>query len=469
MGGSANISEVLEKAVALHKAGRAADAERLYRLVLVSEPHHPLANHNLGVVIVQRGSMGESVPHFKAARDAAPREGLYWLSYARALLRSSQARLALGVLEEAKARGFSGAPLDALTTEAATALRATTAIDPDNAETLFHLGNTLMAAGDYEQAVDSYRRAITAKPDFAEAHNRLGSVLSENGRIAEGFAHLMRRAELVYGTSAPSEVPKKEPLHKTKHDAEQRDYLAGGKASDDAPLVSEMFRVEDGNRLAGPAVNPANATPELFSKWKSAAPQFVVMDDFLLPEALEKLRRYCAGSTIWRKVYDAGYIGATPEDGFACPFLAQIAEEIRNVFPAIFAPHHFHYLGAFKYDSTLSTGTNIHADNSAVNVNFYITPDEANLDPESGGMDIWDVAMPEGIDMRIYNGDEDAAREFLNRSKARVTTVPHRANRAVIFCSDLFHKTSDCRFKEGYLNKRINVSLLFGHRGAPTR
>ena len=84
-------------------------------------------------------------------------------------------------------------------------------------------------------------------------------------------------------------------------------------------------------------------------------------------------------------------------------------------------------------------------------------------------MDIWDVTMPEGIDMRVYNGDEAAAREFLKTSKARVTTVPHKANRAVIFRSDLFHKTSDCKFKEGYLNKRINVSLLFGHRGAGTR
>ena len=257
--------------------------------------------------------------------------------------------------------------------------------------------------------------------------------------------------------------------HKLKHDREQRDYLAGGKAPDDAPDVSAMFRIEEGSRLSGPAVNPANATPALFENWKAAEPQFVVMEDFLTPDALEKLRRYCAGSTIWRKVYDAGYIGATPEDGFACPLLAQIAEEIRTTFAPIFAAHHFHYLGAFKYDSTLSTGTNIHADNSAVNVNFYIAPDDANLDPDSGGMDIWDVMMPEGIDMRIYNGDEAAAREFLKTSKARVTTVPHKANRAVIFRSDLFHKTSDCKFKEGYLNKRINVSLLFGHRGAPTR
>ena len=113
-------------------------------------------------------------------------------------------------------------------------------------------------------------------------------------------------------------------------------------------------------------------------------------------------------------------------------------------------------------------GTNTHVDNSAVNVNFYIAPDEANLDPDSGGMDVWDLALPPGEDMRRYNGDEQFARDFLARSGARITRVPHRCNRAVIFKSDLFHKTSDCSFREGYLNKRINISLLFGHRGEPT-
>ena len=463
MNNPSSTNDLLEQAIAQHKAGRPAEAERLYRLVIQHEPRQALAQHNLGVVIVQRGAIPESVAHFKAALDAEPRETLYWLSYARALLKSGQASEALRILEQAKARGLSGAPLDALMAEA---LRSAPA---DDANALFSLGNAQMAGGDFEKAIDSYSRAVAAKPDFAEAHFRLGSVLSETGRIAEGFAHFMRRAGLVYGNGAVPDAPKNNAPHKRKHDQEQRDYLAGGKAPDDAPQVATMFRIEEGNRLSGPAVNPANATPALFERWKSAEPQFVVMEDFLMPEALEKLRRYCAGSTIWRKVYDAGYIGATPEDGFACPLLAQIAEEIRSTFAPIFAPHHFHYLGAFKYDSTLSTGTNIHADNSAVNVNFYITPDDANLDPESGGMDIWDVAMPEGIDMRIYNGDENAAREFLKTSKARVTTVPHKANRAVIFRSDLFHKTSDCTFQEGYLNKRINVSLLFGHRGAPTR
>jgi hypothetical protein len=44
-------------------------------------------------------------------------------------------------------------------------------------------------------------------------------------------------------------------------------------------------------------------------------------------------------------------------------------------------------------------------------------------------------------------------------------TVPYRGNRAVIFNSDLFHKTDAIRFREGYENRRINVTLLYGERG----
>ena len=88
----------------------------------------------------------------------------------------------------------------------------------------------------------------------------------------------------------------------------------------------------------------------------------VVIENFLTPAALDKLRRYCAGSTIWRRNYEAGYIGATPEDGLACPLMAQIAEEIRMAYADIIGAHPFRYMGAFKYDSELPTGTNIHAD-----------------------------------------------------------------------------------------------------------
>jgi hypothetical protein len=42
--------------------------------------------------------------------------------------------------------------------------------------------------------------------------------------------------------------------------------------------------------------------------------------------------------------------------------------------------------------------------------------------------------------------------------------VPYRANRAVIFDSDLFHASDDPHFRDGYSNRRINVTILYGLR-----
>ena len=44
------------------------------------------------------------------------------------------------------------------------------------------------------------------------------------------------------------------------------------------------------------------------------------------------------------------------------------------------------------------------------------------------------------------------------------TVVPYRQNRLVMFNSALFHKTDRLRFKKGYLNRRINLTFLFGDR-----
>ncbi len=170
------------------------------------------------------------------------------------------------------------------------------------------------------------------------------------------------------------------------------------------------FFLEECGRVASPAVNPCDANDELLKRWQEGKPQLVVIDDFLIPSALEKLRHYSLGSTIWRRIYDAGYIGATPEDRLACPLMAQIAEEIQDTFRQIIGSHAFRYLGAFKYDSELCAGTNIHADNAAVNVNFYVAPDEANLDPQSGGLDVWDVAVASEAQLRQLNADGAAAR-----------------------------------------------------------
>ena len=117
----------------------------------------------------------------------------------------------------------------------------------------------------------------------------------------------------------------------------------------------------------------------------------------------------------------------------------------------------------FKYDSSLS-GIPMHADQAAVNVNFWITPDEANRNPDNGGLVVWDVKAPQDWNFARYNADVAGMRAFLAKEGAQAITIPHRANRAVIFDSDLFHETDRIEFKDGYLNRRINVTMLYGRR-----
>ena len=45
------------------------------------------------------------------------------------------------------------------------------------------------------------------------------------------------------------------------------------------------------------------------------------------------------------------------------------------------------------------------------------------------------------------------------------TRIAHRPNRLVLFKSNLFHATDRGSFQEGYSNRRINFTFLFGQRG----
>ena len=106
----------------------------------------------------------------------------------------------------------------------------------------------------------------------------------------------------------------------------------------------------------------------------------------------------------------------------------------------------------------------VHADAAAVNVNFWVTPDEANLSPESGGLVVYKEEAPLDWRFTAYNADQGRIRQFLAQRDSGKMVVPHRQNRVVLFNSDLFHETDRFTFKPGYENRRINVTMLFGRR-----
>jgi hypothetical protein len=121
-------------------------------------------------------------------------------------------------------------------------------------------------------------------------------------------------------------------------------------------------------------------------------------------------------------------------------------------------------LWGFKYDDTLPADTTTHADFAAVNVNFWITPTEANLDEGSGGLIVYGVNAPPEWDFDTFNSRLDVIRPYLQEQQDRPITIPYRQNRAIVFDSDLFHATAGLRFKQGYETRRINITMLFGER-----
>ena len=64
---SGTSNKAIKKALAHQKAGRLEEAERLFRSVLKSEPHHPVANHSLGVLLVKQGKVQAAIPFLNAA------------------------------------------------------------------------------------------------------------------------------------------------------------------------------------------------------------------------------------------------------------------------------------------------------------------------------------------------------------------------------------------------------------------
>nr|WP_321986011.1 tetratricopeptide repeat protein [uncultured Lichenicoccus sp.] len=221
-------------------------------------------------------------------------------------------------------------------------------------------------------------------------------------------------------------------------------------------------------RLPGRALSTQWDPAAVEAGFLSGSKGFVVIDDFLSDQALECIRNFCLQSTVWFKnSYRYGRLGAFLRDGFNCPLLLQVAEELQQALPQLIGRRHpLLQLWAFKNDH-VQPETSCHADFAAVNVNFWITPDEANLDPATGGLVIHDLEAPADWAFDAYNKDGRRIEALLAERRPGVSVVPYRANRMILFRSDLFHKTAPLNFRPGYENRRINVTMLYGRRGAP--
>jgi tetratricopeptide (TPR) repeat protein len=117
----AGIAELFTAGRRLHQAGQLVEAEAYYRRVLAAQPNHADALNLLGLVAHQ---MGRHDVAAEMIRQAIQRNG-------------------------------------------------------QNAGYFSNLGNVLYGYGKLDEAVSAYRQAISIKPDYAEAHSRLITILAE--------------------------------------------------------------------------------------------------------------------------------------------------------------------------------------------------------------------------------------------------------------------------------------------------
>jgi hypothetical protein len=197
---------------------------------------------------------------------------------------------------------------------------------------------------------------------------------------------------------------------------------------------------------------------------------FAILDDVLSDAALEALRRWCDESTMWF-ASKPGYLGAFHQEAFNSPLLLQLSDELRSALPSLLGRHQLNAAWAFKYsndeDDWPPSGINVHADKAAVNLNLWLSDDSANLEEGTGGgLVVYKQQAPAAMGQEQYNNETIEAQEHLHElfKDAEKIDIPHKQNRLVVFNSNLLHKSMPSRFKKGYRNRRINLTLLFGAR-----
>ncbi|MCZ6606906.1 MAG: tetratricopeptide repeat protein, partial [Alphaproteobacteria bacterium] len=196
----------LTSALAHHRAGRIAQAERIYGQILAAQPNNADALHLLGVAAHQTGRHDRAITFIEKAVRHASANPHYLNNLGEAYRAHARLADAAGCYRRALELdpGFAGAHYNlglALAGQgdmagAVACYRRALEIDADDAQTHCTLGDALRKRGDPAEAIACYRRALEIDPGLAEAHNNLGNALSERGDLDDAVACYRRALEI---------------------------------------------------------------------------------------------------------------------------------------------------------------------------------------------------------------------------------------------------------------------------------
>ncbi|MFT5173805.1 MAG: tetratricopeptide (TPR) repeat protein [Gammaproteobacteria bacterium] len=464
-------------ALVLSVLDRRPEATAQLQRALRLEPENVQARLQLASVHHQGGAIREALRHYQLALEAVP-----------------------DLADLHNQIGVCHLQLDDLAS-ALDAFSACLQRDPQHGDARENLGRALLRGKRFDEAQAHLDALLADQPLRDEASHLLGFVRLHQGHLQDASQHFLTpvRRRFAVGSDGGASPADASVVTRTKlvNDIQQLEYLESIGAAPtqqvtpllapyraalaalpaetrdrfffDAPPVagfSEVF-----NRLhvekQAPQVDTAAVSLTLDHERIESTFQrdgWAVIDDFLSAEALAALRRFCNESTIWFEKKFRNEVGASLRNGFCCPALLQVAEETRMAFPDLLAEHLFTGCFSYKYFGVETEG-NVHADRGAISLNLWITPDAANLDPQRGGLLIWNKRVPSNYFDCSPQEIDHIHEQMVSAADARPSIIAYRSNRAMLFRSDVLHKSDRMHFAPDYENRRVSLTFLYGHPG----
>ncbi len=145
-------ASAFKAALALHQAGKLAEADAAYRDIQRRWPGHVESFHHIAIVALQRNDLAQAETLLRRLTQVLPQMAPAWSNLGVALLRQGRFE------------------------EAAAAQREALKVQPDFAGAMKNLGNALREMGDLAGAEEQFRRAIALQPD-ADGYNNLALAL----------------------------------------------------------------------------------------------------------------------------------------------------------------------------------------------------------------------------------------------------------------------------------------------------
>jgi tetratricopeptide (TPR) repeat protein len=479
---------------ALRASGQLEAAVNAFRKALALKPEFADAHGNLGAALIALGRNDEAIESLQVATRINP-------DFLEAHMNLGNALKDQGRFEEAAA-----------------SFARVTELNPAMAEAHVNLGNVLKRSGNITAAYAHYQQAIRLSPELGQAHMNLALLLTEQARFDQAKNAFQKVFHLTHGNelwNAPRFTTRwsKEttPIRTTRfaliNSVEHIEHLIGrgkldpsfaqmarayravlaelteahgktlitltpGQSARIAGFYGKVVHFVDAPRIAPPVVNPKLDFREIEDAYLASPVAVIHFDDFLSPAALHALYDFCLESTIFVAQAQGEFLSSYVGDGFQCSLLFQIVEELKQRFPRLLGNQVLGNMWVYRYPSE-GEGVRAHTDEGSVTFNFWITPDEANLEPQRGGLVIYTKEQPLDWDWRRFNLDKDdpamqkEIQDFLHSADA--VAIPYRGNRALLFHSNLFHRSDYFHFKDDYRSRRMNVTLLFGERGTDVR